>query len=201
MDENSQSTGQFHAGEVAFIVGYGGTLDSNFYYGANIKYIYSSIENYSSSAMAVDLGLEYVMPKTGWNFGISLLNAGGQLTSYINTKEKLPIDMRVGVSKKLAHIPLRVYLGFKRLTDDDESFGQRLKNFTLGAEFNLSRVLRMRFGYGNKMRKDVKIGTSAGLAGFSLGLGAIIKNYNIDYAYSSWGQIGATHRIGISTQL
>lgn len=200
-DEDSHPTGQFGAGEVAFILGYGGALDTNFYYGANLKYIYSAIESYSSSGMAVDLGLEYVMPDAGWNFGISVLNAGGQLSSYIDTKEKLPVDLRIGVSKKMAHIPLRLFFGLKRLIDDDVSFAKRLNNFTIGAEINLSKVLRLRFGYDNKMRKDVKIGTSAGMAGFNFGLGAVIKSYNFDYAYSSWGLIGSTHRIGITTQL
>jgi len=50
-------------------------------------------------------------------------------------------------------------------------------------------------------RQELKIGTLAGLAGFNVGLGAVIKGYNFDYGFSSWGAIGALHRISLTTTL
>jgi len=61
--------------------------------------------------------------------------------------------------------------------------------------------MRIRFGYDNQERKDLKIGSTAGLAGVSLGFGFIVKKYNVDYSYSSLGSIGGLHRFGISTNL
>ena len=75
----------------------------------------------------------------------------------------------------------------------------RFRTFSFGTEFNLSKALRLRLGYDNSKRKDLKIGTTAGLAGFNIGLGALISGYNFDYAYSSLGPVGSLNRIGITT--
>ena len=40
-DASGTRSGEFNAGEFAFILGYSNLLDENFYYGANAKFIYS----------------------------------------------------------------------------------------------------------------------------------------------------------------
>ena len=199
--EDALSTGDFGAGEVAFVLGYANQLDENFYYGANAKFIYSSIEKYSSSAVGLDVGLHYAIPSDEMSVGFSVLNIGTQLSSYISTKEQLPLDVMVGVSKKLEHLPLRLSIDFHRLNKEQDNFGSRFKAFAVGAEFTLSRVLRLRFGYDNQRRSDLKIGSFAGIAGFNIGVGLHIKDYNFDYGFSSMGLIGALHRISVSTSL
>ncbi|MBS3946600.1 MAG: type IX secretion system protein PorQ [Melioribacter sp.] len=200
-DANGTKYGNFGAGDIAFIVGYGNRLDQNFYYGANVKFIYSGIENYSSTALGVDLGLHYEIPDSKWNFGFSVLNLGGQLTSYIDTKEELPLDMRFGFSKQLENLPFRFFWSFNKLNEKQDNFIDRFKQITLGGEFKLGPSFRLRFGYDNEKRKELKIGTTAGLAGFSLGLGFNVSSYVVDYAFSSLGYIGSIHRFGISTNL
>ncbi|MFN3695004.1 MAG: hypothetical protein ACK4UV_08340, partial [Ignavibacterium sp.] len=96
-------------------------------------------------------------------------------------------------------IPVRLSLDFHRLNQDRENFTQRFKAFTIGTEINLSKVLTLRLGYDNERRSDLKIGTTAGIAGFNIGLGAKISEYNFNYGYSSLGLVGALHRVGIST--
>jgi hypothetical protein len=198
-DEFARETGSFGAGEVCFILGYSNDLDENFNYGLNAKFVYSGIENYYSTALAADVGLQYLIPDQLIVVGFSALNIGSQLQSYISSKENLPLDIRIGISKTLEHLPLRVYLSFNRLNDAQNTFFERFKTFTFGTEFNLSKVLRLRLGYDNAKRKDLKIGTTAGLAGFNIGLGALIKGYNFDYSYSSLGPVGSLNRVGITT--
>jgi len=200
-DEFGTKTGEFGVNDFAATIGYGNELDQNFYYGVNIKFIYSGIADRSSVGLAVDLGLHYSIPESRWNFGFSILNLGSQITQYYSTNENLPLDMRIGVSKTLAHLPFTFYASLNKLNEDQENFMDRFKQFTIGGEFKMSKVVRLRFGYDNEKRKELKIGTSAGLAGFNLGIGFIVSNYNVDYAFSSMGFIGATHRIGISTVL
>lgn len=200
-DEFANKTGEFVPNEMAFIVGYANALDKNFFYGGNLKFIYSGIAGYSSTALAVDLGLHYAVPEQELNIGASVLNIGSQLQTYDGVTEDLPLDVMVGVSKKLAHLPLRVFLDFHKLNKDRDNFAQRFKAFSLGGEFFLSKVLTLRLGYENEKRNDLKIGTTAGLAGFNIGLGLKIKEYQFDYAYSSMGQIGALHRISVATSL
>ena len=200
-DEFGNVTGEYGAGEAAFILGYSNIIDKNFYYGANAKFIYSSIADRSSSALALDLGLNYNVPAQEFSVGFAILNAGGQLSSYYNTKENLPLDFTIGASKKLTYLPLRLSLDFHRLNDKQSDFISHLKAFSLGAEFTLSKVLRLRLGYDNLKRQELTIGTLAGLAGFNVGLGAVIKGYSFDYGFSSLGAIGALHRISITTTL
>jgi hypothetical protein len=193
--------GEFGAGEVAFIIGYANALDINFNYGINAKFIYSKIADRSATGLGFDIGLNYILPEEQLSFGFALLNAGTQLSSYYNTKEKLPLDIVIGISKKLEHLPLRLSLDFHELNEDRDDFIERFKTFSIGAEFTLSKVLRLRFGYDNEKRSDLKIGTSAGIAGFNAGLGALISNYTFDYGFSSMGVIGALHRVSVTTNL
>ena len=101
----------------------------------------------------------------------------------------------------MEYLPLRLSLDFHRLNEQRDNFTQKFKAFTIGAEFTLSKVLRLRFGYDNEKRSELKIGSFAGIAGFNAGLGALISNYRFDYGFSSLGPIGELHRISVSTNL
>jgi hypothetical protein len=87
------------------------------------------------------------------------------------------------------------------LNENTDSFGDRFRAFSVGGEFTLSKVIQFRFGYNNEQRKDLKIGTSSGLAGFSGGIGITVREYKVDYSLSSLGKIGNLHRISIATTL
>lgn len=199
-DEFGNRSGDYGAGEFAFLLGYAGKLDDNFFYGSNVKFIYSGIQDYSSTAIAFDIGLHYAVPGEDIHIAVAFQNIGTQLSSYLDTKENLPFDATLGFSGKLKHLPLRVFLDFHKLNKESENIISRFKNFTVGGEFTLSRVLTLRVGYDNEKRKELKIGTFAGMAGFNIGLGINIKDYNFNYAYSSFGEIGALHRIGVKTE-
>ena len=200
-DEFGNKTGDYGAGEFALTLGYANLLDNNFAYGINVKLIYSKLADRSSSAAAFDVGLHYSIPSNLTDIGFSILNVGTQMSSYYSTKENLPLDIVLGISKKMEHVPLRLSLDFHNLNEQQDSFFQKFKAFSLGAEFYLSKVLELRFGYNNQMRNDLTIGQTAGLAGFDIGLGVNITNYRFDYGFSSLGMIGAIHRISVSTNL
>lgn len=198
-DENGTPLGEFRAGEVALLLGYGNKLDENFYYGATVKYIYSGIADFSSTALGVDLGLQYMIPSQMLNIGFSVLNMGQQIKKYFQTKEDMPLDVKFGVSKKMERIPITLFFSFNKLNEKKDNFLDRLNAFTFGGEINLSKGLRLRLGYDNEKRQEFKVGGTGGIAGFNIGVGAVIKSYNFDYSYSSFGLVGAINRIGITT--
>jgi hypothetical protein len=199
--EFGEKTDEFGAGEIAFMIGYANTIQDNFFYGANVKYIYSGIEDRSSSAIGFDVGVHYAVPEQMINVGFSVLNLGTQLSSYYETKEDLPLDVVIGISKRLEYLPVRLSLDFHKLNEERDEIVEKLRAFSVGAEFTLSKVLKLRFGYDNERRKELKIGTTAGIAGFNVGVGALISGYTFDYGFSSLGLIGGLHRIGISTNI
>lgn len=200
-DEYGNITGSYGAGEVAFIAAYSNLLDKNFSYGADLEFIYSKIADRYSTAGAFGVGLHYSIPDAETDFGFSILNVGTQFISYYSTKENLPLDIVFGVSKKMEHIPVKLSLDFHNLNEQRDNFFKKFNAFSIGAEFSLSKVLKLRFGYNNERRTELTVGGFAGLAGFNVGLGAVISNIRFDYGFSSLGLIGALHRISISTSL
>jgi hypothetical protein len=107
----------------------------------------------------------------------------------------------MGAMIKPEHLPLQLGLSFQRLTETRDDFISHFRSFSLGGEFTLSKPLRLLFGYDNERRRDLKIGTSAGMAGFSFGLGIVMKTLRLDYAYTSLGKIGSLNRITVGMDL
>ena len=198
-DENLNSTGEtFSANDLMISVGYGNFIYEKINYGITLKYIYSGIAEYKSSAMAVDFGLQYHIPESQLSLSFGVLNLGAQLSSYISTKEKLPLDIRFGISKRLEHTPVRLNVSFARLNESREKLLQHFKAFSIGAEFIFSDYVSARLGYDNQSRQDMKLGTSLGISGFSTGLGIrFAEKYVFDYSLNSLGKVGSTHRVNL----
>ena len=197
-DENGVTSGTFGASDLMLSLGYSNYLYDIVNYGVNVKYIYSKIAGYNSSAFAVDFGLMYVIPSDQIQLGLSVNNLGSQINSYIDTKEKLPLDIRIGASKKLEHLPLRLSFSLSNLNQSRDKFIQRFKSFSLGGELSFSENVAVRIGYDNQKRQDLKLGTSLGIAGFSAGIGIkFLNRYQFDYALNSFGKVGSMHRFNL----
>ncbi len=199
--EEGQDIGTFSAGEFALSSGYADQLESGLRYGVNAKLIFSSIAGYHSSGAAVDLGLQYEAIPERLVLGASLMNLGTQFNPYVTTREKLPLDFKIGATIYPEHLPAAISLAFNKLSDRQEKLLDHLRAFSLGIEFTASPNVLLRFGYNNEQRRDLKIGSSAGLAGFSLGGGFTNGSYILDYAFTSYGAIGEIHRISIALPL
>lgn len=198
-DETGTPTGEtFNANDLMISVGYGNFIYERINYGITVKYIYSGIAEYKSSAVAMDFGMQYHMPASQLSLSFGVLNLGAQLSSYIDTKEKLPMDVRVGVSKRLEHTPVRLNVTFSKLNESREKLVQHFKAFSIGAEFIFSDYVSARLGYDNESRQDMKLGTSLGISGFSTGLGMrFAEKYVFDYSLNSLGKVGSTHRVNL----
>jgi len=198
-DAVGNTLGTFGANDLALSIGYATTLQEQLYVGGAVKFIYSGIAGYTSTAVAADVGILYRIPDARVALGASIRNLGAQLATYNGIREQLPLDVTVGASVVPKGLPLLLNVGFHRLADNVSSLGERFRHFTVGGEFTLSRVLLLRVGFDNAKRKDFKIGSSADLAGFSAGLGVLVSDYTIDYGLSSLGKAGNLHRISVST--
>ncbi len=200
-DDAGNDRGTFGAGDAAITLGYGNRIQENLFWGGNLKFIYSSIAGYSSTALAADAGILFLIPENKVTLGLSVRNAGAQLSSYLGTSEPLPLDVTLGGSIIPKGLPLLLNVSFHRLNDAVDTFVERFRAFSLGGEFTVSRVVQLRVGFDNAVRKDLAVGTSADLAGFCAGLGIAAGDYRIDYAISMLGKIGSLHRISVGTTL
>lgn len=195
-----QNLGTFGAGEFGALIAYAGRLGEDVRYGAGVEFVYSSISEYSSSAVAVDLGVQYDAVRDRVVVGASLLHLGTQIDPYATIREDLPLDLKVGVSLYPEHLPAVLMVDLHRLTDRRDSFGDRFRAFSVGVEFTLSPNVYLRTGYNHERRQDLRIGTgsNSGLAGFSIGAGVSTGDYQFDYGYSSNGPVGSFHRFSLS---
>ncbi len=196
-DQSNNDLGSFSASELALVAGYGMMLDEQSSVGGNVKFIHSSIAEFSSTALAVDLGYLYQIPSQNITIGGSILNLGRQLSEYGSTREPLPLDIVVGITKRPEHLPVLLNLNFHKLNEQRNKALDRLSSFTFGAEFLMSESVRLRVGYNNEQHRDLKLGTTSGLAGFSLGAGFILHEYVIDYSFNSYGKIGGLNRLSL----
>jgi len=198
-DESMNTLGTFGARDLALLLGIGHSIDEVTSIGANVKVIYSTIGEFSSAGLALDAGVFYQIPSQNITLAASILTLGTQLKGYSGSRESLPLDVKIGITKRPEHLPVLLNLNFHRLADKQENLLERFSAFSFGAEFLMSESVRLRLGYSNQQRKELKLGTSAGLAGISLGGGIVLGEYLIDYAFNSYGKIGGLHRISIGT--
>ena len=122
-DELGVSQGTFRASEYALNLFYSRSfLDSALSAGVNLKPIYSSLEQYSSFGLALDLGVTYHFSNSLTTFGLVLKNMGAQITSYTANRESLPFEIQAGITQGLAHAPFRFTLTFQHLERWDLSY-------------------------------------------------------------------------------
>jgi len=197
-DRSGQETGEFGASDIVAVVGWASTLGEGFSAGVNAKAIFSTIDTYGSMALALDGGLFYLDTANRVQAGLSLLHLGSQVSSFGEENEDLPLDLKLGVSHQLRGLPLLIALNFSRLLDEQDDFLDRFSSFGIGGEFTISRPLRLRLGYNNRIRQDVPFGQSKGLSGLSAGVGILVKEYRLDYSFNSVDQVGAVHRISVN---
>jgi hypothetical protein len=201
-DALANKLGTFGAGDIALSVGFAGELEENLSYGVTGKFIYSSIADARSSAIAADFGILYVIQGANpISMGASVLNLGTQLNPYIDTRENLPLEIKIGATIKPEHLPLLLSVNVHRLNDAQEDLITHFRAFSVGGEFTLNKELRFRFGFDNERRRDLKLGTSSGLAGFSFGGGLVLETLRFDYGYTSLGKIGSLNRVTVGMVL
>ena len=112
-------------------------------------------------------------------------NLGGQLTAYENDFERMPLELQIGVSKRLVGSPLRFSATLVRLNDWQYGLG---KHLVLGADLLLSEQFYLAAGYNALRATEMKIsdgdGESSHGAALSLGGGIQLERLKLHVAYA-----------------
>ena len=191
-DENGQQLGDFGASDILITGSVARELQPNLLGGVSLKYLNSTIDSYSASALAADIGAIYHTAYEGWDVGGGIYNLGFATSAYLNEKDDLPTTYRLGLSVPLEHLPVRFsFAGEYTIAEGIRGAG--------GLELSFTKFLLGRIGY-NSIGIDQRVGMDRdALAGFSGGLGINARNFSFDYSLSSYGEIGFLNRFTLST--
>ena len=184
--------------------------------GFSFKMLYSGFADYSSFGLAADAGLSYFDPDKELSFGIALKNIGAQLKAYDSRREKLPWDIQLGLTKKMAHAPLRIsltamYLNQWRFSyldeslskkDLDDSFVQTLsKHLVFGVDFVPSPNFWIGVGFNPKVNMDMKLKSGNGMGGFSVGGGFKVSGFDVSASVARYHPSALSLMLSVSTSL
>jgi hypothetical protein len=185
--------GEFSVEDISLNAFYSHDLSEKWRGGLSLKFLYSSLESYTSIGLAVDAGLSYYDSEKGFSAAFVLKHIGAQLKAYDDKRQPLPWDIQAGFSKRLAHAPFRfsftaMYLNtwdFK-YTDDtkpaytgDTFFQTLVKHIVIGVDFIPSDNFWLGLGFNPKTNQDMQLQTGNRLAGFSAGGGIKIHTFDL----------------------
>ncbi|NNF02909.1 MAG: PorV/PorQ family protein, partial [Rhodothermales bacterium] len=164
-DESGNRLGSFSASDVAMTAGLSRRAGNHVRYGGALSYLRSSIDAEAASALVLDAGVVYRADSSRMTFAASVHNLGATISSIGARSDALPFDVRLGVSRKLEHLPLLLSIGAYRLDDldggpdDASTLENMLYHANLGAEFQFSDSFQIRFGYSQRRHDELKIKT------------------------------------------
>lgn len=223
-DENGISTGTFTGTEAALSLGYALQIGySDFYFGANLKLITSSLEQYSSFGVATDLGLMYVDEKLEFQAALVVRNLGTQITTYAGQRESLPLDITLGLSQTLENVPLRWHLTFEnlqqwpigeanpaRVTTDLEGnqtqekvgfINNVMRHTIIGAELFPDKGFNIRLGYNFRRAEELRIVDQRNFSGLSAGFGLKINKLRFSYTHAKYTAASNANFFGLNIDL
>lgn len=221
-DDIGNEQGTFKASENTLNFSYSNKY-RQFRYGATTKFLFSSLESYRSTGIALDLGGSYTDSSSGLGLSFSLLNVGSQVKTYTGNTEAIPFEARFGISKRLKHAPFRFTLTLHNLQKFDLTYDDALsgsnqidlstgkaikKNYSvtdklmrhvaLGTELLFSENFNLRFGYNHQLRRELAIDEKPGTVGFSWGFGIRVKKISFSYGSAKYHLAGNTNMFSLS---
>lgn len=199
---SGEQTGTFGARDIAVGASLAYGLTNHINGGITVKMVTSYIGQYNSLGAAVDLGLNYYDDESEWSVSAVARNLGGQLTAYEDDFERLPLDLQLGVTKRLVGSPFRFSATLVRLNDWEYGIG---RHFVLGADLLLGEQFYLSAGYNAMRASEMKIDTDEGNgnhgAGLSLGGGLTLERLKLHVAYAKYHVSASSLLLNISYQL
>jgi hypothetical protein len=214
--------GGFSASEKAFVVGGSRKLADRITAGINLKGVFSNLESYSSTGLLSDFSLMYHNDSASFAVTLLVKNLGYELTTYNGQRFGTPLDVQVGITKRLKYLPFRFSIIAHQLhranvryddparETETDIFGESItesefsvfldnmfRHLIVNGEFLLGKRenLRLRAGYNHLRRKELSLTTFRSMAGFSLGVGIKSKLFMLDYGLGYYHLAGATNHI------
>ncbi len=184
-NEYGQRRGSVSASDQAYAISWGRPFEKRLLGGVTLKIAREMLDIETATAVALDLGFVYeVTEEMRVGFLVSNVGPGVKFIGETGSLSKL---LRLGLSYRMMNGKLlAVAESTKQLDDDPE--------FKLGAEYWIVEQVAVRSGF------SYEAGSSAvaGFDGLSGGLGVKQGMLRLDYAISTWGELGLAHVISLT---
>jgi hypothetical protein len=215
--ERPEGTGEkFGVTDAAFSLAWGIQLTDKFSIGFNPKFIYQGIWKMSASALAIDMGVQYVTPFDDIVLAMSISNFGtkmkmegnsaliiydpnpastgnnGSIPAYLQTDSwDLPLNFRVG----LAYQPLNLDNHKLLVSADALHLSDNYECVNLGGEYSFNNFIFLRGGYKSLFLDDSEetYALGFGLKQLLLDNVAIV----IDYAFQDFGRLNNIQKFSV----
>lgn len=205
--------GEFGAKDMALSATFSYEFSDYWSGGVTGKMLYSKYDEYSSFGLGFDLGLNYYKASNDFSFSIVARNLGAQLKYYTQYREKLPVNLLVGVSKRLAHAPLRISITMQDLQNwknspvseingvKDKFITKFINHFVFGVDFIPTKNLYAAIGYNCRIASDMKVNGSSKWAGLTAGAGLKINKFKIGASYARYHVSASSFMVNLSMAL
>lgn len=223
-DENGVATTNFSGGEVALSFGYAAQIGySDFYAGANLKLINSSLEQYNSFGVATDLALLYSNEGLDFQGTLVVRNLGTQITTYAGRRESLPLEIDIGLSQTLENVPIRWHITLENLqqwpignpnpartttdlegnqTQENVGFLANVVRHTiLGAELFPEKGFNIRLGYNFRRAEELRIVDQRNFSGLSVGFSVKLNKMRFSYTHAKYTAAANANFFGVQVDL
>ncbi|MHA4807751.1 type IX secretion system protein PorQ [Flavitalea flava] len=217
--------GAFHPADYVAQVAASRRYEKKWFYGVTLKFIHSGYGLYGSSGAAMDIGINYYDSARLLQIGLTARNMGVQFKSYQGTKPgDLPFDLELGITKRLAKAPLQFsftafqlqrfdtryndtsfnnFNGFDQQNKNASSIADKIfRHFILAAQVYPGDKVEISLAYNYIRRKELNIGSEGnGFTGFSMGLGILLKKWQLRYARGYYQNNTGYNQLGLNLTL
>lgn len=219
--------GTFTAKDMALNIIYARWLTKRISVGASLKPIYSAYERYSSFGIAIDAGVSYNDPVNLFSAGLVIKNLGTQLKGYYSDEngqhyEPLPLNIQLGITKKLSHAPFRFSFSLHNLqhwdlnystlnetsansastSQSDASFiDMAFRHSIIGVEFLPGKNFYIAASYNHRRHQELTMNGFKSMAGFSIGGGVKLYKFQVGFGMSQFQVGNYSYQFSISTSL
>jgi hypothetical protein len=194
--------GEFSAKDIALAGTFTYLLGNKVSGGITARFISSTIGSYSSAAVAIDLGINYLNEETGLSLSAVAKNLGGQVKAYHDEFERIPLDLQIGITKRLIGSPLRLSATLTRLNNWDQGL---IKHLAIGGDLLLGTQFYVSAGYNFRRSSEMKINDSEGDsnhgAGVSLGGGIQLQRFKLNVGYAKYHVSASSLLINVTYSL
>jgi len=218
-EQGEKIGGTFTAKDILIDAVYARQLGPMFTVGVGLKPVFNFYESYSSFALAVDVGGHFQMKDSTLQVGLALRNIGWQLKGFYTLeggqqREKLPLNLELGLSYTIKHAPLRFGMTIHNMQRWDLSYGVKdaengVKWYDMMFRHTVfmmdivpkSEKFYLTLSYNHRHRAELQLSDQRSLAGFALGAGVRIKMVRLGFALSQYTKSNLSYMASLSMDI